>query len=435
MAAVAISVGFAAMGGSPAVGAGGTPPTAMESDPKAVGWMQGHPPRPDKTIRASDSDAFSFPKLRWTVCHVRELLPTAGVGRGEGGPVPFGRALDGDIDRVEFTPLGGGRPMTWEASLAANYTDGILVLHRGKVVYERYFGCLDEAGKHVAMSLTKSVVGLLGEALVAEGIVDENAEVRSIVPELAGSAFGDATVRQVLEMTTGLRYSEKYSDPDADVWRYAKASSPLPKPSGYDGPDGVFDFLKTVRPEGAHGGAFAYKTVNAEALGWIVARATGKSVAELASERIWGRMGAEQDGYFNVDSLGTPIAGGGLSAGLRDLARVGQLALDGGRINGRQIVPEAAIERIRRGGDKRAFAKAGYRLLEGWSYRGMWWVTHNEHGAFMARGIHGQAIYVDPAAEMVIARFASHPVADNSANDPTSLPAYHAVAMHLMQKR
>ena len=106
-----------------------------------------------------------------------------------------------------------------------------------------------------------------------------------------------------------------------------------------------------------------------------------------------------------------------------------------GRIDGRRIAPTAAIERIRRGGDKRAFAKAGYRLLEGWSYRGMWWVTHNEHGAFMGRGIHGQAIYVDPAAEMVIARFASHPVADNSANDPTSLPAYHAVAMHLMQKR
>ena len=107
--------------------------------------------------------------------------------------------------------------------------------------------------------------------------------------------------------------------------------------------------------------------------------------------------------------------------------------LDGGMVNGERLVPEAAIARIRAGGDKAAFEKAGYALLKGWSYRGMWWLSHNEHGAFMARGVHGQAIYVDPAARMVIARFASNPVASNAANDPTSLPAYDAVARHLMK--
>jgi CubicO group peptidase (beta-lactamase class C family) len=321
--------------------------------------------------------------------------------------------------------------MTWAQSLAANYIDGIVVLHDGVIVYEHYAGCLNDTGKHAAMSVTKSLTGLLGEMLVAEGKLDETDRVATIVPELAKSAFGDATVRQVLDMTTGLAYNEDYSDPDADVWRYGAAGNPLPKPEGYTGPRSYFEYLETVAREGEHGAAFGYKTINTDALGWIIARVTGKSVADLLAERIWSKMGAEQDAYYTVDSIGTPFAGGGLNAGLRDLARIGQLMLDGGVINGRRLIPEAAVNSIRAGGDKAAFAKAGYSLLKGWSYRGMWWVTHNEDGAYMARGVHGQAIYVDPKARMVIARFASTPQAGNAANDPTSLPAYDAVAKYL----
>tara|TARA_R100000005_G_scaffold96271_1_gene81960 strand:- start:536 stop:1858 length:1323 start_codon:yes stop_codon:yes gene_type:complete len=409
------------------------PMSAEASDPVKLGWMVGSPPPADKIIRFSDPDYFSFPKLRWTVCHFRQLMPTVGVSRGLDAPIPFERKLDDAIDALTFTPLGGGTPMTWAQSLSANYTDGIVIVHDGVVVYERYAGCLDEAGKHGAMSVTKSLTGLLGEMLVAEGKLDENSKVATIVPELAKSAFGDATVRQVLDMTTGLRYNEDYADPDADVWRYGAAGNPLPKPEGYTGPRSYFEYLETVAKEGEHGTAFGYKTINTDALGWIIARVTGKSVADLLAERLWSKMGAEQDAYYTVDSIGTPFAGGGLNAGLRDLARIGQLMLDGGVIDGRRLIPESAIRSIRAGGDKVAFEKAGYKLLKGWSYRGMWWVTHNEDGAYMARGVHGQAIYVDPKARMVIARFASTPQASNAASDPTSLPAYDAVAKYLMQ--
>jgi len=303
------------------------------------------------------------------------------------------------------------------------------------VVYERYAGCLDAAGQHGAMSVTKSLTGLLGEMLVAEGKLDASAKVGDVVPELAHSAFGDATVRQVLDMTTGLHYDENYADPDSEVWRYSAAGNPLPKPASYTGPRTYYEYLETVRKEGAHGVVFGYKTINSDALGWIIARVSGKSVAQLLSERIWSRMGAEQDAYYTVDSIGTPFAGGGFNAGLRDMARLGQLLLDGGVINGQRLLPQAAIDDIRAGGDKAAFAKAGYSLLKGWSYRDMWWVTHNTHGAFMARGVHGQAIYIDPAADMVIARFSSHPVTGNAANDPTTLPAFAAVADYLMRQR
>ena len=159
-----------------------------------------------------ESDYFSFPKLRWTVCHIRELLPTKQVSRGIGSPIPLKYAIDDNIDAVLFTPLGGEKPMTWEESLSANYTDGILILHKGRVVHERYFGCLEETGKHAAMSMTKSMTGLLAEILVSEGRLNDRVKVSSIIPELTDSAFGSATVRQVMDMTTALDYSEDYAD-------------------------------------------------------------------------------------------------------------------------------------------------------------------------------------------------------------------------------
>lgn len=413
----------------------GTPLDATASDPAKLGWMVGAPPPPDRRLRFDDGSYFQFPALRWSVSNFRQLMPTVNVSRGLSAPVPLPRALRPDIDALRFVPLGAKESMTWEASLAANYTDGIVVLHRGRIVYERYFGVLKDDGQHGAMSVTKSVTGTLGAMLVAEGRIDAGKRMSDYVPELAASAFGNATVRQVLDMTTGLKYSEDYADPKAEVWAFSQAGSPLPKPKDYTGPRSYHEYLQTVQPEGVHGDAFAYKTVNSDALGWVIARVTGRSVAQLLSERIWSRIGAEQDAYFTVDSSGTPFAGGGLNTGLRDLARFGELLRNNGRFRGQQILPKSVVDDIRGGGDKAAFAKAGYELLRGWSYRDMWWVTHNAHGAFMARGVHGQRIYVDPAAEMVIARYASHPVASNSANDPVTLPAFEALAQLLMRRR
>ena len=406
-------------------------PDAKASDPATLGWMVGSPPAPERTLRFEDGSYFQFPAMRWSVSNFRQLMPTVNVPRGAGAPSALPVALRNDIDALSFVPLGSKTPMTWDQSLAATYTDGILVLHRGKVVYERYFGVLKPQGEHAAMSVTKSVVGTLGATLVAEGRLDEQQRIEHYVPELSQSAFGSASVRQVLDMTTGLQYSEDYADPNAEVWAHAKAGNPLPKPADYTGPRSYYEFLQTVRLQGAHGTAFSYKTVNTDVLGWVIARVTGHSVAEELSQRIWSKLGAEHDAYFSVDSIGTPFAGGGLNTSLRDLARFGEMLRNEGRYNGQQIVPQAVVDDIRRGGDRAAFAKADYPLLKGWSYRSMWWVTDKPGGAFMARGVHGQRIYVDPAAQLVIVRYASHPVASNSANDPVTLPAFDALARHL----
>ncbi|XWK90353.1 MAG: serine hydrolase [Phormidium sp.] len=405
--------------------------TAENSNPNTWGWMQGAPPPKDRIIQFSNGSYAEFPQWRWSVCHFQQLMPSKLVSRGLTPYSQMDKQL-ADLDRVPFIPLNATKPMTWKQAFDANFTDGIIVLHDGKIVYEKYAGCLTPIDLHAAMSITKSFVGLLGEMLVSEKVLDENRLVKQYIPELAKSAFGDATVRQVLDMTTGLDYSEDYADPNAGVWKHAAAGSPLPKPDDYTGPRSYFEFLQTVQKQGEHGRSFGYKTVNTDVTGWLISRTTGQPLTEVLSEKIWSKLGTELDAFMTVDSIGTPFAGGGLNLGLRDMARFGEMLLNNGKFANQQIVPETVVQKIRAGGDRRAFADAGYSLLKDWSYRSMWWITHNEHGAFMARGVYGQSLYIDPKANMVIARFASNPIASNSTNDPTTLPAYQAVAEYLL---
>ena len=409
-----------------------TPPDAAASDPRVLKWMEGSPPAAEKTIRFGDGSFYSFPRMRWSFSHMRELVPTVNVWRGNEPATALARADRSDIDAIAFSTMDG-KPATWAESLALNYTDGIVVLHKGRIVYERYFGALEPQRQHAAFSVTKSFVGTLAAILAHEGKHDPAAPVANYVPELKDSAYGDATVRQVMDMTIGVKYSENYTDPKAEVFDYARAGGMLPAPPGYQGPRTLYQFLVTLQKEGEHGQAFAYKTANAEVLAWIIKRASGKAFSELVSERIWRNLGAEYDAYVAVDSIGVESGGGGLYTSLRDLARVGEMMRNDGRYNGRQIIPAEVVKDIRSGANKEHFAKGGYPTLPGASYRNMWWVLHNDHGAYSARGIHGQAIYIDPKAEMVIARYASNWRASNALNDPVSLPAYMALAKHLMR--
>jgi len=405
-------------------------PTAAETDPQALGFMQGFPPSPDKTITFQNGSFRSFPELRWAWSNIRQLVPTVNVWRGA-GPASVLPREEHDIGASASVTMDG-RPMTFERMLEETYADGIAVLHRGKLIYERYFGALKPHKPHIAMSVTKSFTGTLAGILVAEGKIDPQAPVTDYVPELKASAFGDARVQEVMDMTTGLEYTEVYTDKNSGVFGLRRANGMAPIEPGYEGATNIFDFLCTQKKQGEHGKAFAYKTVNSDVLAWICRRASGITLSDLLSERIWIPMGAEEDAHYHVDRIGTESGGGGLSTSLRDLARFGETIRNHGRFNGRQIVPSQVVEDIARGGDPAKFKPAGYTTLPGASYRNQWWITHNAHGAYMARGVHGQGIYIDPKAEMVIARYASHPAAGNAANDPVTLPAYMALAKDLM---
>ncbi len=405
-------------------------PDAASSDPVALGWMQGVPPPRDRQIRFEDGSFLRFPQQRWTFSHWRQLRPTARIARG--GPVsPLPRAERDDLDAISFTPIGGAAPMSWAQSLAANYTDGIVVLHKGRIAYERYFGALGPDGEHIAFSVGKSLFGTIGEMMIHEGKLERDGPVVRHLPELAGSGFADATVGQVLDMTTALRFTEDYAASSGDFAAYRLARGTSPLPAGYNGPGSAYEFGQRIAKDGEHGRAFVYRTPNTDVLGWLISRADGRPLHEVVSARIWQPLGAEADACIHVDPSGVGHAGSGFNCGLRDLARFGEMIRRNGRAGGRQIVPAAAIARIRAGGDPAKLS--GYRTLPGWSYGSHWWHAHDAHGVLTARGTFGQAIYIDPRAEMVIARFASHPMAANVTLDPTSLPAYRAIADHLMR--
>ncbi len=167
------------------------PLSAADSDPVTMGWMQGSPPPPNKQIRHDNSSMWFFPMTRWSFSHWRELVPTTAIRRGPAA-IMLPRSERTDIDAVTFTPLGARTALRWDQSLVANYTDGIVVLHKGRIVYERYLGAGGPANQHAVFSVTKSFVGTLAETLIAEGKLDPSRTIASYVPELARSGFGDA---------------------------------------------------------------------------------------------------------------------------------------------------------------------------------------------------------------------------------------------------
>jgi CubicO group peptidase (beta-lactamase class C family) len=395
----------------------------VTSDPVTMGWMVGAPPSPEKRILAARADHMRFPMIRWSYSNMRSFCATANVA-ASGSGTPFPRRLRPDLDAVRFTPLGAEADISFADSLIGAYTDGILVLHKGEVVFERWFGVTGPQTRHIAFSVTKSFVGTLVQMLVGEGRIDLAARVDSVIPELASSGFGSATIGEVLAMTSALDFSENYGDPNSGIGAYSAALGLTPRPAGYAGPDNLWDYLPTVLGAGQHGEGFVYRTPNTDVLAWIVTRVEGRPLARVLSERLWQPLGMLGDADLMVDEAGSPFAGGGLNLRLEDLARFGEALRRGGE----GVIPEADVTRIRRGGAPEHFDAEAYPLLAGWSYGSQWWHSHNDHGCFSARGIHGQTLWIDPLAEMTIARFASHPIAANGANDPLSLPAWRALA-------
>jgi hypothetical protein len=284
-------------------------PTSTETDPQTLGWMQGFPPPADKTITFQNGSFRSFPELRWAWSNIRQLVPTVNVWRGA-GPASVLPRQEHDIGASASVTMDG-RPMTFARMLEETYADGIAVLHRGKLIYERYFGALKPHKPHIAMSVTKSFTGTLAGILVAEGKIDPQAPVTDYVPELRTSAFGDARVHEAMDMTTGLEYTEVYTDKNSGVFGLRRANGMAPIEPGYEGATNIFDFLCAQKKQGEHGKAFAYKTVNSDVLAWICRRASGMTLSDLLSMHIWSPMGAEEDAHYHVDRIGTESGGGG----------------------------------------------------------------------------------------------------------------------------
>ncbi|MCH5294139.1 MAG: beta-lactamase family protein, partial [Treponema sp.] len=236
---------------------------AKASDPNVMGWMQGFPPAADRTVSAADGSFFNFPALRFSVCHMREFNLTRDVPARKEKYFEFKTKINPGIEGITFTPWDEDKPIGWQEFLDRNYTDGIIIVHKGKIVYEKYMGALKEDGVHAAMSVSKSFAGTVGAILVAQGRLDDTKPATEYVPELKGSGFDGATVREVMDMTTAIDYSEDYNDPNAGVWQFSAAGNPF-RPANYSGPKSYYEYIPTVKGIAGQkqGEKFGYRTVN-----------------------------------------------------------------------------------------------------------------------------------------------------------------------------
>lgn len=391
--------------------------------------MQGFPPPPEYRIHIGNWQ--EYPQKIWSFQHTRELFPTRRLAPA--GPVqPLPKALR-DLDRLQVGTAAA--PLTWPQMLAATHTDAAVVLHRGRIIDERYFNGMKPETPHLMFSATKSLAGLMAATLVAEGRLDDGARVREVLPELADSAWGDATVRQVLDMTDGVSFSEIYTDPASDVFAYIGAMGWAPQYRKAGSPIGIQAMLSTLKRshDEPRGTAFRYRSPATDVTAWLAARAAGQSLTDWLQQRLWDRLGMEHEGNVMLDPAGTEVAFAGVSASARDLARIGQMLLQRGRVGSQQVIPTAVIDELVRGGDPRAFEAADMPHRKGWSYRSQWWVNPDPPRSFAAMGAFGQRLYVFPDAELVVVLFGSHPKPVAALVDPHHRRAFTALIEHLQR--
>ncbi|SFU22730.1 serine hydrolase [Mesorhizobium sp. YR577] len=366
------------------------------------------------------------PHHRWTFQHIREMTATAQVWRGPGPVLPLPTQLE-DIDGIEFE--AGGRRRTVRDFLDESFTDGFLVLSRGTVIAERYMNGMKPHGQHLAMSVTKSIVATVAGILVDRGLIDLAAPVTKYLPELETTAYRGATVQQVLDMTAGVLFDESYKTPGSHMQKLDQACGwkPMTRP---DWPQTMWQLILTLTElERPHGELFRYRSIETDVLGLVMERATGLSLAELISSELWVPMGAEEDAYMTVDHGGYALADGGFNATLRDYARFALLHLRGGKANGRQIVPSAWIEATRNGNHD-LFQGVYREVLPRGAYHNQFWIEDTDRRAYMARGIFGQYIYIDPEADFAAVKLSTWPEFVSAERSIEALAAFHAIREH-----
>ncbi|MEP3116144.1 serine hydrolase [Nisaea sp.] len=360
--------------------------------------MQGFPASPETQVTLANWRTAPF--SRWAFHHVREIVASADIPNDPGAVSGLLEA-PGGLDRLT---LDDG--VSFADFLANTDTDGIVVLRRGQLVFESYANGMDAFTPHILMSVSKSLLGLIAGILIEDGILDPSAPVTSYVPEVAGTAYRGATVRHLLDMRAGVAFDEDYLATSGPIIEYRKAQNWNPLEPG-ERPSDLRSFFATMTDaDGAHEGSFHYVSPNTDLLGWVIERASGKRYADLVSEKLWRPMGAERSAYITVDRLGAPRCAGGFCATVRDLARVGQLLVEGGR----GIVPAGWIDDLITGGDADAWAAGDFaEIFRGapMRYRSKWYVEDGASPLLFGYGVHGQNLFVDRENEIVVAKVSS----------------------------
>lgn len=367
--------------------------------------MQGFPVAQENRLPRPDWDR--APWNRWSFQHVREILPTVEVWRGEGKIWKLPRKPR-QLDQIRMLS-GDAVETTINDWLDTSYTDGFIVLHKRNIVYERYMNGMDERTLHLSQSMAKSIIGTVCGILVGRGVMDPEQKISHYLPELEDTAWRGATLRHVLDMTTGVRFIEDYEALDSDIAMTDIASGWKQARDGISAPAGIWEQILGLREATReHGTWFEYRSIETDVLAHAMERATQTRLAELVSRELWQPLGCESSACFTVDAAGYALADGGFNATLRDYARFGLAHAQGGRANGRQIIPGFWIEDTHHGDPTRFGEPYTFSTPNG-AYRNQFWIEDTARRSYMARGVFGQMIYIDRDHEVVIVKLSSWP--------------------------
>ncbi len=387
--------------------------------------MEGAPPSKESQVTFKNYRQYPFNK--WSFHNISAPFNMLTIPR-EGQVASLGEEDHAELGQLELTD-GFGKTRTVEHILADTDTDGIVVLRDNAVLFERYYGDMNRHDHHIWFSATKSLVSTAIGILVEEGKIKLSDSPAKYIPELKGSGFERTTIQNVLNHSSAIDFKENYTDLDSDFLKYYGPALNLAYvPGGRDAqPEstsiyGVHDFLthfvredKALQP----GEEFDYNSANADVIGWLVARVSGMPLHDFLQEEIWSRLGAEHDALIAVDRAYMPVATGGMTTTLRDAALFGQMILKRGQVNGQQVIPANWVDQSLRVSEKdtqKMKSNAKYQDNSWTAYKNMWWIIDHEQGEYAAVGVHGQVIYINRSANVVIAYFSSLPVASASRN-------------------
>ena len=393
--------------------------------------MSGFPPPGESRVTLANWQDPPF--NRWSFQHLRELIPTQRISRGHGPRRALAQHGAAPLNDISVYRLAG-HASTFAEVIADTWTDAVVVLHDGQTVWEHYVSGMTEETPHLLMSVTKSVVGCVAGILVEQGLLNPDEQASSYVPEIAGSGYQSATVRHLLNMRTGVRFREEYTNQDAEVRVMERYMGWRPG-EDHDNPRGMYFYLTQLGTDTGHGGPFVYRSADTDMLGWVCERAAGARMADLISLLIWQPMGAEFDAEITCDCVGSAIHDGGMSARTRDVARFGQLVMEDGYLREASIVPEPWLREARtldpdiRG----AFAASDSEaILTGGWYRNQFWFVPGPLGDLqLCLGIHGQMVLIDRATRTVSVKMSSWPAAQDSAALIDTIRAFVAAGRHL----
>lgn len=368
--------------------------------------------------------------VRWSFQHVDQVLPTTPISRGTGPVAELPVELQ-DLGSVEVPKTEFSEARSVRSVIEASDTDAWMVMHNGTVLTEEYFSTMRPETEHLLMSVSKSLVGTVAGVLVGAGDLDPNRLVTDYVSELASSGYAGATVRHILDMRSGIKFSENYLDPKSEV-RQIEESIGWSESAPEGRPRGMYEFLTTLEAKSEHGGVYEYRSCETDVLGWVCEKVAGESMQALMSRVLWSRIGAERDALIATDQYGVGMFDGGINTTLRDLARFGFLYANRGvSLTGEQVAPTSWIgDTLTGDADTRmAFADGpDDNRMPGGMYRNQFWFPFPDSHAFLALGIHGQMIYMNPGANFVGVKLSSWGLPQDAGKLFPTIRAFDALA-------